>query len=91
MGQIGPVCWLVTLKFSDDFFYLGEEFQKSAIPTLFHFAGVRVAYQPQVLFTTFSKDFKELIYLNFLLRLLLKITERRLFSGYIKLILIQLV
>ena len=38
-------------------FYKGKEFQKSALPTLFNFVGVRAAHQPHVYLTSFSYFF----------------------------------
>ena len=55
MGRIGSACLLVSLKSNDRICFwcqfcicMGKESQKSALPTLFHFARVRAALQPHV-------------------------------------------
>ena len=54
-ARIGGAHQLVVLKPNDEIFFwcsfclhIFKEFQKSALSTLFHFVGVRAAYQPHV-------------------------------------------
>ena len=55
-GWISLACWLVVLKSNYEIcfwcwfcIHIGKEFQKSALPTLFHFVRVRAALQPHVI------------------------------------------
>ena len=61
-GWIGRKLYLVVLKSNDEIFfwcslciYMGKEFQKSALPTLFHFVWVSAALQPHVFHVCFWK------------------------------------
>ena len=54
-NKVGRACQLVVLKSNDEIFFLCslcihmfKEFQKSALPTFFHFLRVMVAIQPHI-------------------------------------------